>query len=294
MLGSCFLKHLAGSADFEMYATDKDELDVTSFVDLEAAFDRMSPDFVLNCAAYTDVDACETPENLSAAFQLNAKAPEVLAKVCKKHHAVLVHFSTDYVFDGENQDGYNEDSATSPVNVYGATKRAGEMAIEESMDAYYIVRTSWFFGENGKNFVDTMIKLGKECIAGERDGLRVVGDQIGSPTYTADLVRAVITHFLNPFVAHLPVQHEKNLNSSTIDAENAPEFGIYHLTTSGSCSWFEFAKEVFKVREIEVKVEEVNSVEFPRAAKRPRFSKLINNKTESLRDWREALKAYIG
>jgi dTDP-4-dehydrorhamnose reductase len=289
MLGSCFLKHLAGSEDFEMYATDKDELDITSFEELETIFDRISPDIVLNCAAYTAVDDCEDEANKELAFRLNAEAAGVIARVCKKNNAVLVHFSTDYVFDGIKSDGYAESDAVDPINTYGSSKLKGEELISTNMDDFYIIRTSWLFGENGKNFVDTMIRLGKES-----DQLRVVGDQIGSPTYTADLVKAVIRNFVKPYLVNIPQHHEKTMSQGKDQVAEHLSFGIYHLTNDGTCSWYDFAREIFKLRDLEVEVEEVNSEEFGMAAKRPKFSILLNTKLPKLRNWREALKAYIG
>ena len=289
MLGSCFLKHLAGHEDFEMYATDREELDVTSFAQLEKTFNRISPDLVINCAAYTAVDACEDKDNLDDAFQLNGRAPGVIAKVCKENNSVLIHFSTDYVFDGTKSDGYKEDDETNPINVYGVSKLEGESFITDTMSKYYIVRTSWLFGDRGKNFVDTMIRLGKE-----KDHLKVVGDQIGSPTYTADLVRFVLKHFIKPYIANIPQHHEKNMVQEDCEVGKQLPFGNYHLTNDGVCSWYDFAEEIFKVRGLDVEVEKVTSSEFVRPAKRPAFSILQNTKLPKLRSWQEALKAYIG
>lgn len=333
MLGSCFLKHLAGDKDFEMYAFDKD-LDITNFEELSKKFEKISPNFVINCAAYTDVDGCES--NKEVAFKTNGESLVEIAKACKKYGSILIHFSTDYVFDGKKEDGYCESDSPNPINVYGESKMLGEKMIIEAMNrvapssaspsvfvsapastsvlsspstpapvrsaidsGFYIIRTSWLFGPNGKNFVDTMIKLSHE-----RDELNVVGDQIGSPTYTNDLTSAVIDFFLAPYLVDLPTQHEHSLKNEHEHAchefayaYGAPikklPFGIYHLTNSGICSWYEFAKKLFELKNIDVKVNAITSDELLRPAKRPSCSILKNTKLMPLRHWEEALKAYL-
>jgi len=264
MLGSEFLRQLSENSNFEVVALDKDEADICKRDELEVLFKKERPDFVLNCAAFTDVDGCESYRNL--AFEVNASAVGEIAGFCEKNDTILIHFSTDYVFDGENIDGYNENSVPTPINVYGESKADGERLIVESGCKHYIVRTSWLFGPNGKNFVDTMLKL-----ASERDELKVVDDQIGAPTYSVDLVRAVIANFI----------------------EKSSEFGVYHLTNSGKCSWYEFAKEIFELKEIDVKLSPVTTEEFVRPAKRPKCSILKNMKIGELRQWNLALKDYL-
>lgn len=285
MLGSCFLKRLAGSEDFETYAFSKEELDITDFSKLESIFNRIKPNFVINCAAYTQVDDCETNKEL--AFRLNGEAAGQIAKACKKVGAILVHFSTDYVFDGKKSEGYKEDDIPCPINVYGESKFQGEQLIAEELDQYYIVRSSWLFGLNGKNFVDTMVKLSKDM-----KELKVVGDQIGCPTYTKDLCEAVIENFLDPYIVDLPRQHELNLPERK-KSKMKLDVGIYHITNSGNLSWFEFAKKIFELAKIDIKVEEVTSEQFKRPAKRPNYSILLNTKIKDLRGWEEALKAYL-
>ena len=189
MLGSAFLKKLAGEEGLEVFAFDKDILDITDKAALKEIFDRISPDFVINCAAYTAVDDCESNKEL--AYAINADAPLEIARLCNACGAKLIHFSTDYVFDGEKPEGYREDDSPAPINVYGASKLKGEQNIAEAHDKFFIVRTSWLFGENGKNFVDTMLRL-----ADEKDELNIIGDQVGCPTYTFDLSQAVIDNFL--------------------------------------------------------------------------------------------------
>lgn len=287
MLGSCFLKRLSGSEDFEMYVFDEKDLDITDHEALVAIFERISPDFVINCAAYTDVDGCE--ENRDMAFKVNGEAVGELAKVCKQENAILVHFSTDYVFDGAEASGYEEDDEPSPINVYGESKLAGEKAVAQNMSDYYLVRTSWLFGENGTNFVDSMVELGRS-----EHKVDVVNDQIGSPTYTNDLCDAVIKHFLYPYTAALPEHHKRLFDEKKEKPSKKLPFGTYHLTNSGKCSWAEFAKEIFEVKGLGVEVNEVSSEDFARPAKRPAYSILLNTKIEGkLRSWKEAVKAYL-
>ena len=285
MLGSAFFKMLSGNKDFEMYAFDKD-LDISDSEALEQTLAEIDPDFVINCAAFTAVDECETDSD--NCMKVNGTAPGVIAKACKKHDAIFVHISTDYVFDGNNLVGYKEDDPTGPINKYGESKLLGENEVMANCDEYYIVRTSWLFGENGKNFVDTMVKLGNE-----KEELNVVSDQTGIPTYTNDLVKAVVNNFLGPFLSHLPEHHKRNIKENDQPSKKLP-FGIYHLTNTGPVCWCEFAKEIFKQMKMDVKVNHIGSAEYKRPARRPEYSVLLNTKLpENLRDWREALKAYL-
>ncbi len=286
MLGSQFLKSLSGSEDFEMYAFDKDDFDISNRNDLKSVFKRISPDFVINCAAYTDVDGCESNKKL--AFKINGDAPGEIARVCKEENAVLVHFSTDYVFDGSSEQGYAEDDATSPINIYGESKLKAEELIAQNMDEYYIIRTSWLFGENGKNFVDTMVNLGKT-----KEKLDVVDDQIGSPTYTKDLCHAVIKHFLMPFLSGIPRQHHRSYSNDDNSPNKLP-FGVYHLTNSKHTSWFGFTKKIFEIMNFGTDVTPVKSDKFPRPADRPHCSILNNTKFDNdVRSWEDALRAYL-
>jgi len=285
MLGSCFLKLMAAVEDFEMYALDRDDLDICDYDALREFFKRTSPDFVINCAAYTAVDSCE--DNRDLAFQVNAKAPGEIARVCKEENAILVHFSTDYVFDGSKDEGFDEDDLPNPINCYGESKLEGERAIMDATDKYYIVRTSWLFGEGGKNFVDTMIELAKD-----ENEIKVVDDQIGSPTYTLDLVKAVIETFLAPHVQDLPHQHAQLLVERSNNHKKA-EFGVYHITNSGRTSWYDFAARIFEIMEIDVELVGVTSAEFGSKADRPKVSLLNSTKVEPLRTWSEAVESYL-
>jgi dTDP-4-dehydrorhamnose reductase len=286
MLGSQMLKSLSGREDFEMYAFDKDDLDISNENALQDIFKRISPDFVINCAAYTAVDDCETEKEL--ALKINGKAPGTVATACKNENAVLLHISTDYVFDGENPDGYEEGDPTAPINVYGESKLLGEKLIAENSVDYYIVRTSWLYGENGPNFVETMLKL-----AETKSELSVVDDQIGSPTYSKDLCEEIIRCFLSPFVSDVPEQHERLMNDESYTEKKLP-FGIYHLTNAEHTSWCGFAKEIFALKDLSIDVNPVTSEEFKRPAKRPHCSILKSTKMDcKMRSWKEALKAYL-
>jgi dTDP-4-dehydrorhamnose reductase len=200
------------------------------------------------------VDGCE--DEWEMAYNVNGSAPGYVAEACAAVNAKLVHYSTDYVFDGSKKE-YVESDATNPINVYGESKLLGEQNIALAMKDYRIVRTSWLFGRNGKNFVDTMLSLSKQM-----DKVKVVNDQVGKPTYTVDLAEKTRE------VLELPP-------------------GIYHITNDGVCSWYEFASAIIP------NTVPCTSAEFPRKAKRPMFSVLVNTKTAPLRHWREALADYL-
>jgi len=266
LLGWCFFERLQKMKDVEWRAFDRDGVDVTNLERLEKLIKDFAPDIVINCTATTDVDGCET--NRELAFSVNAVAVREMARICKELDAIFIHISTDYVFDGKNKAGYNEDDQPSPINVYGESKLEGEKLIRKSADRYYIIRSSWLYGENGENFVDKMLWL-----AESKEELDVVDDQVGSPTLVDDLAEAVIDNFLR--------------------LDDLKPFGIYHLTNSGSCSWNEFAQEIFSLRGLETKVNKVGSEAFPRAAERPKSSILVNSKLVPMRPWKEALSSYL-
>ncbi|WP_235270006.1 dTDP-4-dehydrorhamnose reductase [Methanosarcina mazei] len=230
------------------------DLDITDREQVIESILKIKPDVVINAAAYTNVDGCE--DNKELAFQVNGYGPGYIAEACARAGAKLVHFSTDYVFDGSKKE-YVESDIPDPINVYGDSKLLGEKKIIENMDDYRIVRISWLFGIHGKNFVETMLKL-----SGEMDTVKVVNDQFGKPTYTMDLASKV---------------------KEIIELEP----GIYHITNDGICSWYEFASSIID------NVIPCTSEEFPRKAKRPKYSVLVNTKTEPMRHWREALKDYL-
>jgi len=193
------------------------------------------------------------------------------------------------VFDGENPEGYKEINEPSPINVYGESKLKGEQLIADNMDNYYIIRTSWLFGENGKNFVETMLNLGKT-----KTELDVVDDQIGSPTYAKDLCEEIIRCFLTPFISNLPKQHDREIDEDRVSPSKKLPFGIYHLTNFEHVSWCGFAKKIFELEKLDVKVNPITSDKFPKPARRPHCSILLNTKFDSkMRSWKEALKVYL-
>jgi dTDP-4-dehydrorhamnose reductase len=239
----------------EAVARGRKDLDIT---DEEAVYREIRPfshGLVINAAAYTRVDDCE--DHQDEAFRVNGEAPAFIAGACGEADARLVHYSTDYVFDGTGR-GYVESDPPSPINVYGASKLLGEQNIIAYMDDYRIIRTSWLFGPHGRNFVDTMRGLSSRM-----EAVRVVDDQFGCPTYTCDLAQ------------------------KTCEIAGCSP-GIYHATNSGVCSWYEFARAIIP------NVERCTSGEIHRKARRPACSVLLNTKTPLLRHWRSALREYLG
>jgi dTDP-4-dehydrorhamnose reductase len=215
---------------------------------------QLSPRIVINAAAYTDVDGCE--DNFAYAEAVNGRGPGYLAEACAECGAVLVHYSTDYVFDGTKQE-YREIDIPSPLNRYGASKLGGEKNIMKNLENFRLVRTSWLFGAHGKNFVDTVLALSKQ-----QPFVKVVRDQVGKPTYTVDLA-----------------QKTREIISC--------EPGIYHITNDGQCSWYEFARTFIP------NAVPCTSAEFPRRAKRPAWSVLTNTKTTPMRHWKDAVGDYL-
>ena len=246
---------------------DLKEFDIT---DYEAAYSFITvnkPDTVIHCSAYTAVDKAEDEPELCRI--VNVLGTENIAKICKEIKAKMVYISTDYVFPGTGDEFYEVDSPTSPQNVYGRTKLEGELAVKKNLDQYFIVRISWVFGINGNNFIKTMLKLGKE-----RSEINVVTDQIGSPTYTADLA---------PLLCDM------------VATEN---YGTYHTTNEGICSWAEFAEEIFKVAKIDCKVNHIKTEEYPTKAARPKNSRMSKKKLDEkgfnrLPLWQDAVERYL-
>jgi len=252
----------------QVMALGHEELDIT---DDRAVMDRvlgLSPDLIVNCAAYTDVDGAE--EARGEAFKVNSQGPGNLARAARTAGARLVHVSTDYVFDGEGKRPYKEDDPRAPINAYGMSKAEGEDRVMAEGRDFIIVRTSWLFGPNGKNFVSTILDLSRKV-----QELRVVDDQRGSPTYTFHLARAL-------------------LNLALRDAS-----GVYHFSSSGECTWYEFAREILALSGInDCKVVPVAAKEFPRPARRPRYSVLDTRRYRMLTgteppSWKEGLRDYL-
>ena len=248
-------------------AVDIEEMDITDAVSVERVITEAEVEAVIHCAAYTAVDAAE--DNVEICRRVNAEGTENIAKVCKKLDLKMIYISTDYVFDGEGERPWEPDDERHPLNVYGQTKYEGELAVEKYLEKYFIVRIAWVFGVNGKNFIKTMLKLSET-----HEELNVVDDQVGSPTYTYDL--AVLL----------------------VDMVESDKYGRYHATNEGLCTWYEFAKEIFRQAGVEVKVNPVTSDMFPAKAKRPKNSRMSKEKLDAngfhrLPTWQDALEIYL-
>ncbi len=265
-LGTDVMDELAGRG-LEGIGVDIDEMDITDGEAVMKVIGDAGADAVIHCAAYTAVDAAEDNEELCRA--VNAGGTENVAKACASLDIPMMYISTDYVFDGEGIRPWEPDDERHPINVYGQTKYEGELAVERLLSKYFIVRISWVFGLNGKNFVKTMLELAKT-----RDQLNVVADQVGSPTYTPDLAKLLV------------------------DMIQTDRYGRYHATNSGLCTWHEFAEEIFLQKGMIMKIEPVTSEEFPAKAKRPHNSRMSKSKLtqsgfELLPPWQDALKRYL-
>ena len=222
---------------------------------------------IVHCAAYTQVDKAEDEKDLC--IKINATATKHIDKCAKILDIPMIYISTDYVFDGTKDGEYTENDETNPINIYGESKLAGEKYVQEILDKYYIVRTSWVFNINGKNFIETMLRLSKA-----NNQLSIVNDQIGSPTYTKDLSRLLV------------------------DMLETSKYGLYHATNEGYCSWYEFANTIFKLANINIDIKAINSNEYASRAKRPLNSKLSKDKLieygfKPLPHWEDALKDYL-
>ena len=258
----------------EPIGVDIDELDITNEQDVSTMIDVVRPDGVIHCAAWTAVDDAE--DNCDKVMEVNAKGTEHIAKACKALDIPMIYISTDYVFNGEGTTPWQPDDKREPLNVYGESKYRGELAVEELLDKYYIVRIAWVFGQNGNNFINTMLNLGKT-----HDKLTVVDDQIGTPTYTYDLARLLV------------------------DMIETDKYGTYHTTNEGGyISWYDFTVEIMKQASEydetykKVEVSPVGSDAYPAKAKRPSNSrmdksKLVENGFEPLPDWKDALRRYL-
>jgi dTDP-4-dehydrorhamnose reductase len=266
MLGRDLLLKL--SVEHEVIGMDKEEIDIVSASECKAAIKEIEPDIVINAAAYTNVDGCETAKD--ECFAVNAEAVKNIADACRDKNIRIIHFSTDYVFDGTSKQPYKEDHQCNPVNTYGASKMAGERYLRSLSDNYILIRTSWLYGVKGKNFVQTILEKVKTT-----KKLTVVDDQTGSPTYTKDLAAAV---------------------DLLID-QNAK--GIFHVTNRGSCNWYQFAVKILKESGLDdVEVSPIKSDQLQRPAKRPAYSvlsmqKFIETTGKTMQPWQLALQDYL-
>ena len=247
-------------------------LDITNAQSVEKTIKEIKPDVVVHCAAWTAVDAAEDEGNRDKVFAVNVEGTKNIARICKEIDAKMVYTSTDYVFDGQGTEPWKPDCKEyAPLNIYGQSKLDGELAVSEILDKYFIVRIAWVFGTNGNNFIKTMLKVGKKF-----DTIRVVNDQIGTPTYTYDLARLLV------------------------DMIETDKYGYYHATNEGGyISWYDFACEIFRQAGYSTNVNPVTTKEYGISkAKRPFNSrldktKLVENGFTPLPDWQDALKRYL-
>lgn len=267
-LGHDVMNELA-KRGYEGVGVDVEEMDITDEAAVRRVLEEVRPDKMVHCAAWTAVDAAE--DQVEMCRKVNALGTENIAKMCGELDIPMIYLSTDYVFDGEGTRPWEpDDPVVKPLNVYGQTKYEGELAVEKYTDKYYIVRIAWVFGVNGKNFIKTMLNLGKT-----HDTLTVVDDQIGTPTYTYDLAKLLV------------------------DMLEKEEYGKYHATNEGGyISWCDFAKEIFRQAGMDVKVTPVSSDQYPAKAKRPSNSRMEKNKLtqhgfERLPSWQDALSRYL-
>lgn len=263
---------------FNFVYTDIEELDLSSQEEIQNYLANNHFDVIINCAAYTAVDRAESePEQ---ADQINHQAVKTLAEIAKQQNSTLIHISTDYVFNGESFKPYTELDQTDPKSVYGATKLKGEQAFLNVNPYGCIIRTSWVYSEYGNNFVKTMLRLGKE-----RDELGVIFDQVGTPTYAADLANSILTMlFTDPC--------EVALNSESIEDK------IYHFSNEGVCSWYDFAKTIFELSQIECFVNAIETKDYPTPAKRPNYSVMNKQKIKQtfslpIPYWKDSLKTCL-
>ena len=273
-LASC-IKDLAKQyEDLDFIYTDYKELDICDLNQVNTFFkSNKKIDYCINCAAYTAVDKAES--DVEKAFEINANGAKNLAIACSEFDAILIQISTDFVFDGEKKEPYTETDVAKPISVYGASKLQGEIEIKQTLETYFILRTSWLYSEHGANFMKTMLKL-----AETRDEISVVSDQIGTPTYAGDLADVI-----------LKIISSKNTN-----------FGLYHYSNEGVASWYDFAKTIFEASHTQIKLNPIKTEAYPTPAKRPFYSVMDKVKIKSILgietlNWSEslikALKAII-
>ncbi|MCZ8197447.1 MAG: dTDP-4-dehydrorhamnose reductase [Flavobacterium sp.] len=259
------------------------ELDITNLDTCKAVFSKYKPNYCINTAAYTAVDKAES--ETEKAIAINVTGAKNLALVCKEQDSVLLHVSTDFVFDGNKKASYTEDDVPNPTGVYGQTKLDGEKAIQEAFENYFIIRTSWVYSQFGNNFMKTMLRL-----ASERDSLSVVNDQIGTPTNAVDLAEVLVS-----MVCHT---ERSRSASSNLQPPTSNLFGIYNFSNEGQCSWYDFAKKIFEFNGIKIDLKPIPTTSFPTPAKRPAYSVLDKSKIKNvfgidIKNWEESLKTLI-
>ncbi|MEO5777753.1 MAG: dTDP-4-dehydrorhamnose reductase [Flavobacterium sp.] len=246
------------------------DLDISNTENCQTVFSKIKPDYCINAAAYTAVDKAESEPQ--KAHLINVVGAQNLAEVCKSYNTILLHISTDFVFDGNASKPYSEDDIPNPTGVYGQTKLDGERAIQAVFGNCFIIRTSWVYSQFGNNFMKTMLRLGSE-----RDSLSVVNDQIGTPTNAVDLAECLV----------------KIITSNT--QHPTPKYGIYNFSNEGQCSWYDFAKKIFEINKIKIDLQPIPTTSFPTPAKRPKYSVLDKTKIKDtfgieIKNWEESLK----
>jgi dTDP-4-dehydrorhamnose reductase len=257
-------------SEFQFVFCSSQDLDISNVENCRSVFSNIKPNYCINAAAYTAVDKAES--ETEKAHLINVEGAKNIAEVCQENNTVLLHISTDFVFDGSKNSPYNELDIPNPTGVYGKTKLLGEQAIQQVWQKHYIVRTSWVYSQFGNNFMKTMLRL-----ALERDSISVVNDQIGTPTNAVDLAVALLQIILTD-----------NLQPAT------DNFGIYNFSNEGQCSWYDFAKKIFEINNININLQSIPTSSFPTPAKRPSYSVLDKSKIKSIfglkvSTWEESL-----
>lgn len=268
-LANCIKDAVIGIKEYNFIYVDIENLDITDELAVDFFFNLTQPSWCINCAAYTAVDKAET--EFEIAKKVNANGPKILAGASKKYNTKFVQISTDFVFDGIKGSIYTEEDLTNPISVYGSTKLQGEQATVDGVDEHFILRTSWLYSEHCNNFMKTMLRLGSE-----RDELKVVGDQIGTPTYAGDLAALIIK----------------------LIRKDSKAYGLYHFSNEGVASWYDFTMAIFDIAKVNCKVLPINTDGYPTPAKRPKFSFMDKSKIKSIFNieipyWRDSLKKVI-
>ena len=269
-LASCINDRVNQSETMNFFYTDYQDLDICDLKQVNTFFkSKPKIEYCINCAAYTAVDKAE--KDVEKAYEINAQGAKNLAIVCREFDVILIHISTDFVFDGQKNEPYVETDIANPISVYGASKLQGEVEIRQILEKYFIFRTSWLYSEHGNNFMRTMLRL-----AETRDEISVVSDQLGTPTYAGDLAEVI-----------LKIVNLKNTN-----------FGLYHYSNEGVTSWYDFAKAIFEASKLKIKTNPIKTVAYPTDAKRPAYSVMDKTKIKKILGiqapfWSESLQKAI-
>jgi dTDP-4-dehydrorhamnose reductase len=261
-LGQAIQSISGNYSDIDFIFCDSSSLDITDLNNVKQVFKQFKPNYCINAAAYTAVDKAESESE--KAHLINVTGVKNLAKICAENNTILLHVSTDFVFDGTKTNPYTEEDIPNPTGVYGQTKLNGEKAIQDTFDNYYIIRTSWVYSQFGNNFMKTMLRLGNE-----RSSLSVVNDQIGTPTHAVDLAEVLLKI----------IYHTELIDKQKPTANN---YGIYNFSNEGKCSWYDFAKKIFEINKIKIDLQPVPTSSYPTPAKRPAYSVLDKNKIKKV------------